>query len=137
MHTVLDTNIVISALLFRGSISAIHREIVLGVLTAFVSPPMVREYARVLAYPKFGLSEKELIYLLEDEIGRYFRPVEGPFPEGAWIAEDPSDDCFINTALACPGSVLVSGDRHILEAKERLPVTVITAAELIERLGRG
>jgi putative PIN family toxin of toxin-antitoxin system len=125
MHTVLDTNILISALLFRGSISAIHREIVLGVISAFVSPPMVREYARVLAYPKFGLSEEELIYLLEEEIGRYFKPVEAP-----------SDDCFINTALACPGSVLVSGDRHILEARERLLVPVITAAELMERLGR-
>lgn len=137
MRTVLDTNIVISALLFRGSMAAIHREIVLGGITAFASQPMVREYARVLAYPKFGLNEVELVYLLEEEIGRYFLPVSGPLPEGRWIPEDPSDDCFINTAMECPGSVLVSGDRHILEAKERLPITVLAVAELLERLRRG
>jgi hypothetical protein len=39
--------------------------------------------------------------------------------------------------LEYPGSVLASCDRHILEARERLPVPFITAAELIERLGRG
>ena len=134
MHTVLDTNIIISALLFRGPVSAIYRDIVLGGITAFISPPMFKEYARVLAYPRFGLTENEIIYLLNQEIGRYFQPVEEPLPDRTWIPEDPSDDCFINTALACPSSVLVSGDRHILEERKKLPVTVFSAREFLEML---
>jgi predicted nucleic acid-binding protein len=95
---------------------------------------MFREYARVLAYPQFGLNDSEVIYLLEEEIGSNFKPVQGPLTDRKWITEDPSDDCFINTALASPGSFVVSGDRHILAAREALPVPVLTLSELMERL---
>lgn len=134
MHTVLDTNILISALLFRGQLSLIHNMIVLGRITAFYSPSIIREYAKVLAYPKFGLTEKEIQYLLEDEIGRYFHPVSEPIGFSQWIPKDPSDDCFINTALACPGAILVSRDRHILEARKQLPVEVFSGGELLQEL---
>lgn len=134
MLTVLDTNIVVSALLFRGSSAAVYHAIREGRLVPLVSPPMFKEYARVLAYPKFGLTDSEVIYLLEQEIGRYFKPLQEPLADRSWISEDPSADCFINTALACPGSILVSGDRHILAARDALPVPVFTLAELLERL---
>jgi putative PIN family toxin of toxin-antitoxin system len=134
MHTVLDTNIVVSALLFRDPSTAVYHAIREGRLVPLISPPMFREYARVLAYPKFGLNDSEVIYLLEEEIGRYFKPLQGPLTDRSWIPEDPSDDCFINTALASPGSILVSGDRHILDAREGLPVPVYTLAELLEKL---
>ena len=134
MHTVLDTNIVVSALLFRGPSTAVYHAIRDGRLVPLISSPMFREYTRVLAYPKFGLTDSEVIYLLEREIGSFFKPVQVPLPDRNWIPEDPSDDCFINTALACPESILVSGDRHILAVREAPPVPVFTLTELLEKL---
>ena len=80
MRTVLDTNILISALLFRGEAAGILRAIKKGRLQPLVTPPVLREYLRVLAYPKLGLTETEISYLLEEEIRPWFRQISGSVP---------------------------------------------------------
>jgi uncharacterized protein len=63
--TVLDTNVLISALLFRGETAGVHRAILEGRLGPLITEPILKEYLRVLAYPKLRLSESEIRYLLE------------------------------------------------------------------------
>lgn len=125
MRTVLDTNILISALLFRGETSRIHRAIKEGRLQPLVTPPVLREYLRVLAYPKLGLTESEISYLLEEEIRPWFRQISESVPD---------NDYFVNAARVYPETYLISGDSHILEVRERLPVPVLTARELLDHL---
>ncbi|MCA1754779.1 MAG: putative toxin-antitoxin system toxin component, PIN family [Spirochaeta sp.] len=134
MLTVLDTNILISVLLFRGTMVGIHRAILEGRLLPLLTDPILEEYLRVLAYPKLRLSELEIKYLLEEEIQPWFHKISENVPTDTWISEDPSDDHFINAARVRPGTHLISGDAHILEAREHLPVTVLTARELLSRL---
>ena len=134
MLTVLDTNILISALLFRGERSRIHRATKEGRLQPLVTPPVLKEYLRVLAYPELGLTESEISYLLKEEIRPWFRQISESVPGDSWIAEDPSDDHFVNAARVYSETYLISGDSHILEARERLPVPVLTARELLDRL---
>ena len=125
MLTVLDTSILVSALLFRGETSRIHRAIKEGRLQPLVTEPVLREYLRVLAYPKLGLTESEISYLLEEEIRPWFRQISESVPD---------DDHFVNAARVYSETFLISGDSHILEARERLPVPVLTARELLDRL---
>ncbi|TVQ96935.1 MAG: putative toxin-antitoxin system toxin component, PIN family [Spirochaetaceae bacterium] len=132
--TVLDTNVLISVLLFRGTMVGVHRAILEGRLLPLVTAPVVEEYLRVLAYPKFKLSKRELRYLLEEEIQPWFHRISENVPTDTWIPEDPSDDHFVNAARVRPGTHLISGDAHILQARERLPVSVLTARELLDRL---
>ena len=57
---VLDTNVVISALLFRGRVSRLHTLWKEKAFTIVASREIVEEYIKVLAYPKFNLKEEEI-----------------------------------------------------------------------------
>jgi uncharacterized protein len=124
--TVLDSNVQISALLFRGETTRIHRAILDGRLLPLLTDPILKEYLRVLAYPKLRLSESEIKYLLDEEIRPWFHRIRENVPA--------SDDCFVNAARVRPGTHLISGDGHILQARDHLPVPVLTARELLDQL---
>ena len=136
MHTVLDTNVVVSAFLFRGDASAIHRAVIEGRIIPYISKPILSEYTRVFAYPKFRLTNAEIGYLLDHEIRPWFRPIINQILKHTWIREDPADDIFINAAQAINNVYLVSGDRHIIDSRDNLPVKVLTIREALDRLRR-
>ena len=72
IKAVVDTNVVISGLLFSGLpgkvISLWKKEILLP----YASKEIIIEYLRVLAYPKFSLSRQEIDYLFYHEIFPFF-----------------------------------------------------------------
>lgn len=133
MKAVLDTNIIVSSLLFRGPASAIHRFVLEGTILPLVSRPILEEYRRVLGYQKFRLQPEDVEYLIHSEILPWFRMLEEP-AGSPWIPEDPSDDHFVNLALAEENTFLVSGDRHILDHRATLPCTVLTVAECLGKI---
>jgi uncharacterized protein len=135
VRTVLDTNVLISALLFRGETAGVHRAILEGRLQPLITDPILKEYLRVLAYPKLQLTESEIKYLFDEEIRPWFHRIDEDIPDDSWIHDDPSDDYFVNAARVRRGTHLISGDGHILEARERLPVPVLTVRELLDQLG--
>ena len=116
--------------------AAIHRAILEGRLLPLLTAPVRDEYLRVLAYPKFQLSESEIKYLLDEEIQPWFHMISENVPTDCWIPDDPGDDHFVNAARVRPGTHLISGDSHVLHAGERLPVSVLTARELLDQLER-
>ena len=134
MLTVLDTTVVVSALLFRGRTAAVHQAVLEGRVVPLLTPAILDEYLRVLSYPKLGLTDSDIGYLVGQEIRPWFRLLTETIPVDRWVAEDPGDDHFINAARVRPQTVLVSGDRHILRSRDTLPVTVLTVRELLDAL---
>src|ERR1019366_2899671 len=65
---VLDTNVVISALLFGGETARLVSLWQTGAFSWLASAAIIQEYARVLAYPKFKLAEAEIRELLNEDI---------------------------------------------------------------------
>lgn len=116
-RVVIDTNVVISGLLFAGIPGQIVSLWKSGAIQALVSAEILQEYLKVLSYPRFNLSEQEISYLIYHEILPYFEVVEirGKTTKSTVITEDPSDDKFIYCALAGNAEVIISGDRHLLE----------------------
>lgn len=115
MRVVLDTNVVLSALVFGGGAAARLR--LAWQQRAFVplaSSATVQELVRVLAYPKFRLSVPEQEELLADYLP-YAEPVRIPAPT-PWVPEcrDPLDLPFMQLAVAGKAQVLVTGDRDLL-----------------------
>jgi uncharacterized protein len=51
------------------------------------------------------------------------------------IAQDPDDDIVLNTALEGNASLIVSGDRHLLDLKRFKGIRILTVRELLETLG--
>ena len=115
VRVVLDTNVVLSALLFRGGAAgevrqAWQRERLLPL----ASTATVQELVRVLAYPKFHLSLAEQHELLADYLP-YVETVRIPQPPPKVPAcRDVLDLPFMHLAVAGKAQVLVSGDRDLL-----------------------
>ena len=134
MKVVIDTNVLVSALLFGSQAKGTVRIIALwksAAIQPLVSQPIMSEYLRVLAYPKFHLSDREIRHLLEQEILPWFEPLLVP-PGEAYIHEDPDDDKFIWCAMAGKAKVIVSGDPHLLNCANA-PIPIITPANLLQR----
>lgn len=115
VRVVLDTNVVLSALVFRGGAAGQVRQAwQRGLLLPLASTATVQELVRVLAYPKFRLSKAEQDELLADYL---------PYAETVRIPQPPPTvpDCrdvldlpFMYLAMAGKAQVLVSGDRDLL-----------------------
>ena len=115
VRVVLDTNVVLSALVFGGGAAGrVRREWQQGAILPMASTATVQELVRVLAYPKFRLSQAEQDELLADYL---------PYTETVRIRQPPPqvpecrdvlDEPFMHLAVAGNAQVLVSGDRDLL-----------------------
>jgi len=134
-RVVLDTNILISALLFHGRLSwlrdAWHRQQVRPLLCRAT----VRELLRVLAYPKFRLIEPEINALLAEllpatetiDLGRR----RG---HGLPRCRDPHDQVFLVLAQVAEADALVTGDNDLLTLVSQTPFPIWPVSTLRERL---
>ena len=133
IRVVIDTNVVISALLFGGVPGGLIPLWKSGRIKPFVSKQIIDEYLRVLAYPKFILSEEEINYILYKEVLPYFEVVEIKVGK-IIIQEDPADDMFIRCALSGKAKVIISGDSHLLSLKSYQKVKILTPSQVLKEL---
>lgn len=130
-RVVLDTNVVLSALLFtQGPAARVRHGWQSGRFVPLASAATARELVRVLAYPKFKLSADEQEDLLADYIPwvRVIR-IPGP-PPLVPECRDAFDVAFLHLAVAGAARALVSGDRDLLAlngAKGLCPVYTVDA----------
>ena len=129
---VIDTNVVISGLLFNGvpgKIVSLWRK---RQILPFVSKAIIQEYLRVLSYPKFKLNNQEIEYLLYHEILPFFELTE-TCAELSIVSRDPSDDMFIHCALAQSIETIISGDAHLLDLGKSQAINILSPAEFLAR----
>jgi uncharacterized protein len=115
VRVVLDTNVVLSALVFGGGAAGQVRSAwQKGALRPLASTATVQELVRVLACPKFRLSQAAQDELLADYLP-YTQIVRIPQPPPQ-VPEcrDVLDEPFLHLAVAGKAQVLVSGDRDLL-----------------------
>jgi putative PIN family toxin of toxin-antitoxin system len=94
-----------------------------GAFELVVSPLLLAELHDVLMRPKFRP------YVAETEVDAYVAlirqesvVVEDPEPSPAGISGDPDDEFLIDLARAARVDALVSGDAHLLDLRDSLPV---------------
>jgi putative PIN family toxin of toxin-antitoxin system len=111
---VLDTNVLVSALLFaNGRLSWLRPCWQCGRITPVLAQPTARELLRVLAYPKFRLEPDDRERLLEDLLP-WCESWTGCIPSSAQRVRDPHHQVFLDLAWAATTPVLVSGDTDLL-----------------------
>lgn len=131
MRAVLDPNIYVSGLLSpTGAPAGVLRAWRDGRFEAVVSPALLSELKRVLAYPKLRkriTGEHAAAFLA------YLEANAEVAADGASAVRtaDPDDDYLVGLAHHARAAV-VSGDRHLLDLADRLPI--FTARDWIERL---
>lgn len=115
VRVVLDTNVVLSSLLFGGgSAGRVRHAWQQGAILPLASTATAQELVRVLAYPKFRLSQAEQDELLSDYLP-YTATVRIPQPPPQVPqCRDVLDEPFMQLAIAGKAKVLVSGDKDLL-----------------------
>jgi putative PIN family toxin of toxin-antitoxin system len=134
VRTVLDTNTVVSALLFTGTASRLVPLWQSRRITVLISRQILEEYLRVLAYPKFRLSDQEIRALVEEEFLPFVDTVRVR-RRLAVVHRDPDDDKFLECAVTGRASFLVTGDRDLRALESFRGITILTAGEFLARLG--
>jgi putative PIN family toxin of toxin-antitoxin system len=115
LRVVLDTNLVLSALVFgRGKAGLVRRAWQTGVFVPLASPVTVQELVRVLAYPKFCRSTDGQHELLGDFLPFVDALREPTPPPVVPICRDTIDTPFMHLAVAGRADALVSGDLDLL-----------------------
>lgn len=131
MRVVLDTNIFVSMTMggYVGKINAGWRA---GKFILLVSEDIVSEYVNVLQRPKLHLKSRPITTIL----GRIYRKAKFVTPEEQVLAvqADPTDNKFLEAAIAGQAEYIVSGDKHLLDLKEFQSIPIITAHEFVTRL---
>lgn len=113
-RVVLDTNVVLSALVFSGALARIRSGWAMRHFIPLGSTATVHELLRALTYPKFGLSVAEQEELLADYLP-YVEVVRIPDPPPLTPpCRDAQDLPLLQLAVAGKASAIVSGDRDLL-----------------------
>lgn len=134
MRAVLDANVLISAILSpRGTPARLLLVWQAGAFDLVVSPLLLAEVRRALAYPKLERlvppADADAFVAWLGGAAELATDPAGPPP---FRSDDPGDDYLIALAAA-ERALLVSGDVHLTSLAPRVPVR--TPAEFLADLG--
>lgn len=138
MRIVLDTNTVVSALLWGGPplrlIDAAKEERI----DIYTSDPLIAELGDVLGRAKFAtrltLARRTASQLVAEYSGLAQRAE--PASIGNVVHVDPDDDAVLACALAANAHLIVSRDSHLLNLKQFHRILILNAANAIEYIHR-
>lgn len=133
---VLDTNILISSLLFKGELAGVVDLWKKGKIIPIFSRDTFDEFKSVLEYPKFSLTTQEMKVIIEEEVLPFFEVIEVT-DKIKGVCSDTDDDKFIACAVAASADFLVTGDRNLLDIGRYKSVKILSASELLRMLKSG
>jgi len=131
IRVVLDTNVLVSALLFGGVLNRLVAKWKTGDVVPVFSQATFDEFRRVLAYPRFDLTESEIRVLIEDEVLPYFDIVETR-EDIRGACRDPEDDIFLSCAVAAGVDAVVSGDKDLLDMGSFREIPIISVRDFLK-----
>lgn len=131
IRVVLDTNILVSSLLFKGELSGIVDLWKTGKVIPIFSKMTFKEFKNVLEYPKFSLTRREMRMIIEEEVLPYFEVAE-VVGKIRGICRDPDDDKFLACAVSASADFIVTGDKDLLNVGAYKSIEIISASKLLK-----
>ncbi|MFB6202784.1 MAG: putative toxin-antitoxin system toxin component, PIN family [Halorhabdus sp.] len=134
MNAVLDTNVLISAVIATG----IPHEVVVagydGEYRIVASQATIQEFRETLQkYPeRFGLDDDEI--QTEVETLQYYAEIVAPDEELKIVDADPDDDKFLEVGVTADADYVVSGDQHLLDIDSFRDIDIVTPREFYATL---
>lgn len=137
-RVVLDTNVVLSALLFAGGrLAPLRAAWQQAQMTPLVSRDTVAELMRALTYPRFRLAAEDRRELLADYLP-YCTTVAMPKrPPVTPPCRDDADVPFLQLAMTGKAAYLVTGDRDLLVIGKAGSCRIIDGKEMLGLLDAG
>lgn len=137
LRLVLDTNVVVSGLLWNGPPRRLLQAAIDGEVDLFTSAVLLDELAHTLGYTKFTKRVESFgtsIAALAAQYAALVNPV-APASVLRVAANDADDDHVIAAAVAARAELIVTGDRkHLLPIGTHQGIAIVTAREVVDRL---
>jgi uncharacterized protein len=133
LRVVIDTNLVLSALVFGGTTARLRFAWQSDRLIPLASKATITELIRVLAYPKFKLTRTEQEDLLSDYLpfcDTVTMPDQLPVIPECW---DIFDQPFLVLALVGEADYLVTGDRDLLCLANSFSCPIVTLEQFFHQ----
>lgn len=134
IRLVLDTNIVVAALLWAGTPRRLLDQAIDEALTLYSSPILIDELAHTLQYPKFTQRINQYATTPAALVAQYTALVTllSPTQVPRVIEHDADDDHVIAAAVAARADLIVTGDRrHLLPLGTHAGIAIVTPAEAL------
>ena len=132
MRVVLDTNVLVSALNFRGSIPRRLLELVLrGDLQLVTSPRLLDELNEVLT-EDLGWDRPQALMVRRqfEDLAELVTPSNVPR-----VCRDPDDDEVLAAAVAGGAEVVITGDKDLLVLERHGDIDIVAPADFLQRSG--
>lgn len=136
MRVVVDTNVLVSALLWGGAPKTLLSAARAQRLTLYTSAPLIAELEDVLSRPKLASRFTAIGSQPADLIDRYLALAHFVTPAklATPISRDPDDDHVIACAIAARADLIVSGDRDLLDLGQHQTTRILAAAQAIRQI---
>lgn len=133
MRAVVDTNVLISGLLWRGPPHTLVLRIREGALTLVSSPVLIAEFADVINRPKFKAILARIGTDPKQAVASFRRVAEivDPSPLRLPVSRDPDDDAVLAAAVASRADFIVSGDADLLTLVAYRGIPIVDASKAI------
>jgi putative PIN family toxin of toxin-antitoxin system len=131
MRIVVDTNVIVSALVFGGLPRRVFEVVESGRCEFYYSSEIETDPYRVLR-DKFGWDVDKLNHYLPALWGLGERVI--PRRRVNAVKEDPDDNRILECALAAGADTIVSGDGHLLRLTAFEGIAILTSREFLSTL---
>lgn len=132
IKVVLDTNVLISALIKRGPPRELIFELITKKIKLVLSKDILQEFVESVGEPKIRkyIDEEDLSNFIKiiGSISKLVR-IRSKFKI---VQQDPDDDIILRTAYDGGANYIVSGDAHLLNLKKFKRIKIITTKEMLE-----
>jgi putative PIN family toxin of toxin-antitoxin system len=132
LRVVLDTNILISTILFGGKPRQILENAIRGEIRLCISEPILEELKGVLQRSKFDYSPEMIQVILTELTG--VADFVNPSETINVVLEDPEDNRILECAVEAEASYIITGDFHLLKLRKYRNIKVVNAVAFLEKL---
>ena len=127
---VLDTNVIISAILFGGKPRKVLDLVISGTVDCTLSLAILDELRDVLQRPKLGFPPDLCLHIAEELHG--VCDIISPSLNLHVIRSDPDDNCILECAVEASADYIVSGDPHLLELGAFERIAILSPADYLK-----
>ena len=137
MKAVLDTNVIISGLLWKKTIKALFDLADSHKITICLTPKIIDEVFKVLSYPRIH-KQLDFVGLTTIEIINYLLQISELYPDlDLEISlQDTSDKIFLGAAVASNAKYIITGDYHLLSLKKFRGIKIINPRQFLEEISK-
>lgn len=132
IRVVLDTNILISAILFGGKPRQVLERAVRGEIRLCLSEAILEELKGVLRRSKFDYSTEAIQVILTELIS--LSNFVNPSKTIRVVSEDPEDNRILECAVEAEANYIITGDVHLLRLGRYQDIEVLNAVGFLEKL---